>query len=244
MFERFINMVRAIFGAMLGKVEDPSLLLEQSYQDLNANLIQVRQAVAQALATEKQIEVQHAKNQEQVQTWHNRAAMAVQQGNDALAKQALQRKQQYVQVVGEQEILLKNQHQTTEALKERLTELEGEVQKTYSKKQVLIARDQAAKSTIKVNELLSKTNAYGTLAMTDKMEQKIEEREARAAALGELAGDQLEKQFKNIQTTSSVEADLAALKGELGIAGTKIEIKEPVLIEEHIVDAQEVKEEN
>jgi len=233
MFERFVNLIRSIFGAILGQAEDPQLLVEQAYQDLNANVMQVRQAVAQALATEKQIEQQRLKNLEQIKTWHNRAAMSVQQGKDDLAKQALQRKQQYMQVVAEQEILLKNQHQTTEALKLRLSELEEEVQKAYSKKQVLLARDKAAKATSKANELLSKTNAYGTLSIMDRMETKVEEKEARAAALAELGGDQLERQFKNIERTTDLDADLAALKDELAMGGTKIEIKEPILLEEH-----------
>ncbi len=249
MFERFVNMIRAIFGAILGKVEDPSLLLEQSYQDLNTNVMQVRQAVAQALATEKQIEQQRQKNLEQIQTWHNRASMAVQQQKDDLAKQALQRKQQYTQVAAEQEILLKNQHQTTEALKERLADLEGEVQKAYSKKQVLIARDKAAQATSKANELLSKTNAYGTLSTMDRMEEKVQEREARSAALAELAGDQIEKQFKNLESKTDLDQDLAALKNELGMGPTKIEIKEPILLEENnkaneTIEAQEVREQD
>src|ERR1700729_3733704 len=101
MFDRFVNFVRAVFGALLGKVEDPQLLLNQTYEDLKASLIQVQQAVAQTIAVQKQIEMQLKKDQEQVQTWHNRAAMAVQQGKDDLARQALQRKQQYLQSVNE-----------------------------------------------------------------------------------------------------------------------------------------------
>src|ERR1700739_3672439 len=97
MFERLSNLFRAFFNAVLGRMEDPQLMLEQTYQDLQSNLTQVRQAVAQAIATEKQLEQQWQKNREQAETWHNRAAMAVQQGNDELARQALQRKQQYVQ---------------------------------------------------------------------------------------------------------------------------------------------------
>ena len=247
MFDRFVNFVRSLFGALLGRVEDPQLLLEQTYQDLNSNLIQVRQAVAQAIATEKQIEQQYLKNREQATTWHNRASMAVQQSNDDLARQALQRKQQYQQSAGEQEVLLKNQHDATEQLKQRLTDLEAEVQKAYSKKQVLIARDKVAQATGKANELLAKTTAYGTLSIMDRMEEKVQEREARAAALAELGGDNLEKQFKGIEVKTDIEGDLAALKNQMGMGPTKIEIKEPVLLEEKAdtskaIEAEEVRD--
>src|ERR1700722_4248517 len=129
MFDRFVNFIRSLFGAFLGKVEDPQLLLNQTYEDLRTSLLQVKQAVAQALAMEKQIEIQLKKDQEQVQTWHNRAAMAVQQGKDDMAKQALLRKQQFVQSVTERTILLKNQHQAVEAMQQKAIDLEAEVER-------------------------------------------------------------------------------------------------------------------
>src|SRR5271170_1910083 len=113
MFDRLINFFKAVFNGLLGKLEDPQLMLEQTYQDLQSNLIQVRQAVAQAIATEKQLEQQLKKNQEQATTWQNRASLAVQQNNDDLARQALQRKQQYTQAAAELEQQLKTQRELT-----------------------------------------------------------------------------------------------------------------------------------
>jgi len=109
--------------------------------------------------------------------------MAVQQQNDDLAKQALQRRQQYVQAATDLETQLKSQKDSTSTLRQRLTELEAEVQKAYTKKQVLIARDKAAQATSKANEILSKTTAGGAMSVIEKMETKVQEREARAAAL-------------------------------------------------------------
>jgi phage shock protein A len=248
MFDRLINFFKAVFNGLLGKLEDPQLMLEQTYQDLQSNLIQVRQAVAQAIATEKQLEQQLQKNKDQAETWHNRAAMAVQQGNDDLAKQALQRKQQYAQAAADLETQLKNQRESTTTLRQRLTDLEAEVQKAYTKKQVLIARDKAAQATTKANEILSKTTASGALSVMEKMENKVQEREARAAALGELGGDTLDKQFKNFEGKTDIDAELLALKGSMGIATPpKLVVKEPALIElkekeADTVDAQEVRE--
>src|ERR1700736_5986838 len=113
MFERIAQLFRAMINAVLGRMEDPQIMLEQTYQDLQNNLIQVRQAVAQAIATEKQLEQQLQKNKDQAETWQNRAAMAVQQGNDDLAKQALQRRQQYVQAATDLETQLKSQKDST-----------------------------------------------------------------------------------------------------------------------------------
>lgn len=249
MFDRLFTLIRAWFNAIIGKVEDPEVMLEQVHQDLQNNLIQVRQAVAQAIATEKQLEQQLQKNKDQAATWQNRAAMAVEQGNDELARQALQRKQQYGQAAADLEAQLKAQKDATVGLRQRLTELEAEVQKAYTRKQVLIARDKAAQATTKANEILSKTTASGALNVIDKMEQKVAEREAKAAALSELGSDQLEQKFKSFEGQTDIEAELLSLKVQAGKApAPKLVVSkdEPVLIEVkdqgESVEAQEVKE--
>jgi len=216
MFERIAMVFKAMVNALLGKVEDPQMMLEQTYQELQSNLIQVRQAVAQAIATEKQLEQQLQKNKDQAATWQNRAAMAVQQNNDDLARQALQRKTQYAQAAADLEIQLKSQKEATANLRQRLTELENEVQKAYTKKQVLIARDKAAQATSKANEILSKSSASGALSTFERMETKVAEKEARAAALAELGGDSLEKKFKSFEGQADIEMELLALKGNMG----------------------------
>lgn len=249
MFERIAMVFKAMVNALLGKVEDPQMMLEQTYQELQSNLIQVRQAVAQAIATEKQLEQQLQKNKDQAATWQNRAAMAVQQNNDDLARQALQRKAQYAQAASELEMQLKNQKEATTTLRQRLTELENEVQKAYTKKQVLIARDKAAQATSKANEILSKSTASGALSVIERMETKVAEKEARAAALAELGGDSLEKKFKNFEGQADIEMELLALKGNVGGDGgaklitqdKKTGTEEPILLE---VKDEELEETN
>ena len=254
MFQRIVTLFKAMVNNVLGKMEDPQMMLEQNYQDLQQNLIQVRQAVAQAIATEKHIEQQLQKNKDQAATWQNRAAMAVQQKNDDLARQALQRKQQYAQAAADFETQLKSQRQITQGLRQRLTELENEVQKYNTKKQVLIARDKAAQAQSKANEILSKTSTTGALALMERMEDKVEEKEARAQALAELGKDSLEDKFKDFEGDAAIEMELLALKGEAPVGGDPskllsqdktdsnsellLEIKEEI----DVTDAQEVKD--
>lgn len=251
MLDRLVQVIKAAFNALLGKVEDPQMMLEQSYNELQSNVISVRQAVAQAIATEKQLERELQKNKDQAATWQNRAAMAVQQNSDELARQALQRKQQYAQAAADLETQLKTQKEATAGLRQRLGELENELQKANTKKQVLIARDKAAKATIKANEILSKTNTSGALSVMERMESKVQEKEAKALALGELSGDSLEKQFKSFEGKSDIELELLALKGEMGKAEPKLintDKQDAVLLERQLdnvdssIEVQEVRE--
>ncbi len=212
MFQRMFVVFKAMVNSLLGKVEDPQMMLEQAYQDLQSNLIQVRQAVASAIATEKQLEQQLKKNVEQVDVWQTRAGMAVQQGNDDLARQALQRKQQYAAAVKDLETQLHAQKEITTGLRRRLAELEAEASKTYTKKQVLIARDKAAQATSKANEILSKTNAQSAGSIMERMELKVQENEAKAQAMAELGRDNLDNAFASFEGASDIEMELLALK--------------------------------
>ena len=64
------------------------------------------------------------------------------------------------------------------------------------------------------------------------METKVQEREAKAAALSELSGDTLEKQFKSFEGKGDVDMELLALKQSMGKAEVpKLVVKEPSLIE-------------
>ncbi|OPZ83574.1 MAG: hypothetical protein BWY75_03006 [bacterium ADurb.Bin425] len=252
MLDRLVQVIKAAFNHLLGKVEDPAMMLEQSYNELQSNVISVRQAVAQAIATEKQLERDLQKNKDQAATWQNRAAMAVQQNSDDLARQALQRKQGYAQAVSDLETQLKVQKEATAGLRQRLAELENELQKANTKKQVLIARDKAAKATIKANEILSKTSTSGALSVMERMESKVQEKEAKALALGELSGDSLEKQFKSFEGKSDIELELLALKGEMGKSESSSKLivgekqAEAILLEkpadDSAIELQEVRE--
>jgi phage shock protein A len=160
-------------------------MLEQAYEGLQDNLIQVRQAVAQAIATEKQLEQQIQKNKDQSETWQNRANMAMQQRNEDLARQALARKEQYAQSLPELESQYVLQKEATATLRQQLTKLESEVQKAYTKTRVLIARDKATRAAEKANEILANSTSDGAMAIIERMEQRVLERQVRS----ELARD-------------------------------------------------------
>ncbi len=157
--------------------DDPESTLEAAYQDLQADLIQVRQAVAQAIATEKQLEEQVKRNKEQIGTWQNRAAMASQQNNEDVATQARQREAQYSQAASELEEQLDKQRIAASRLRSKLTELECLVQSAYTQKQVLIARHRGVKAVAKANKILSGVAMDGIFS---EMAQRASEREAAA----------------------------------------------------------------
>jgi phage shock protein A len=160
--------------------DDPTREMEQIYEDLQSNLIQIRQAVAQAIATEKQLEQQLQKNQMQAITWQDRANMATAQGNDDLCAQAMKRKDQYVNAATVLESQLHAHKAVVNTLRERLTDTEVSVQKAYTKKTVLAARYKAAVAANRADELLSTSSHSSAAAVMERMEKAVFEQEAQA----------------------------------------------------------------
>lgn len=128
--------------------------LERSYQEMQTQLINIRQATATAIATEKQLENQLEKNLSQAETWQSRADMARQQGNEDLAQQALQRKQQYVQSAEGLTKEIDAQRVAVRTVRQHLNECEMTVQKIYSRKQIMIARNKVASALSIFHELV------------------------------------------------------------------------------------------
>ena len=62
LFDRLSRVVRANINDLVSKAEDPEKVLEQAVIDMQEDLVQLRQAVARSIATQKRTEQQYNKN--------------------------------------------------------------------------------------------------------------------------------------------------------------------------------------
>lgn len=156
--------------------------------------------------------------------WYGRAQLALQKGNEELAREALSRRQQQVDKAGG----LKNQVETQAAaidkLYESMQELESRILEARAKKDQMIARARTAKSTQEVNDMLTGLTGRSSMDAFTKMEEKVESLEAAAEISSDMAmrGDMalpgsssLDKEFKLLESSSSVDDELKKMKGLL-----------------------------
>jgi phage shock protein A len=97
LFDRISRLMRANLNDMLSKAEDPEKILEKAIIDMQEDLVQLRQAVASAIASQKRSQQQYNQNQSQANQWQSRAQLALQKGDENLAREALQRKKSYLE---------------------------------------------------------------------------------------------------------------------------------------------------
>ncbi|MCU0529801.1 MAG: PspA/IM30 family protein [Cyanobium sp. Prado107] len=213
-FDRLSRLFRANANAVISNMEDPAKILDQSVEDMQRDLVKLRQAVATAIASQKRIQNQAEQAEAQSKTWYERAELALKKNEEDLAREALSRRKTYQDTATALNTQLQNQAAQVEGLKKSLVALEAKIAEAKTKKDMLKARAQAAKAQ---EQLQSAVNGLGTdnaMAAFERMEEKVQILEARSQAAAELAGADLESQFAALQG-SDVDDELAALKNRL-----------------------------
>jgi phage shock protein A len=219
LFDRIGRLLRANVNDMVSKAEDPEKILEQAVADMQEDLIKLRQAVATSIANQKRTEQQYNKAVADANGWQQKAQLALQKGDENLAREALTRKKTYADTAAAMKAQLDNQSGQVESLKRNLVQLESKIAEAKTKKDMLKARAQAAKAQEQIQNAVNIQGTNSAMAAFERMEEKVMISEARAEAAAELGGTNLESQFAALSATD-VDDELAALKSQMALGGS------------------------
>ncbi|AFY49035.1 phage shock protein A (IM30), suppresses sigma54-dependent transcription [Nostoc sp. PCC 7524] len=218
LFDRIKRVVGANLNDLVSKAEDPEKMLEQAILEMQEDLVQLRQGVAQAIAAQKRTEKQYNDAQNEINKWQRNAQLALQKGDENLARQALERKKTYTETSTALKTSLDQQSTQVETLKRNLIQLESKLSEAKTKKEMLKARITTAKAQEQLQGMVRGMNTSSAMAAFERMEEKVLMQEARAQSAAELAGADLETQFARLEAGSDVDDELAALKASLAPA--------------------------
>jgi phage shock protein A len=226
------TVVKAKISKMLDKAEDPAETLEYSYQKQLEQLQNVKKGIADVVTAKKRLQAQEKNYQDQVVKLDTQARQALAAGREDLARTALERKN----VVQTELQSLDDQVHELEQQQESLTtseqNLRTKIEQFRSKKEVIKAQYSAAEAQVRISEAatgVGDSMADVGLAMQRAVD-KTENMKARANAVQELesAGtfedltalgsgeDDIDRQLRELSSTSAVDDDLAKMKAELG----------------------------
>merc|ERR1719379_2716189 len=186
---------------------------------MQKDLVQVRQSYAEVTASSKRLEEQGRVAEEDAAKWYDRAQLAVEKGEDELAREALNRRKQQLEKADTLSEQVEAQRGSLTALYESMKELEAKISEAKAKKDSIIARARTAKAATKVNDMLASVGTTSSTAAFDRMAEKVEQLEAAADVSKQLAasssagkGSSLDEKFKALEAGSSVENELKLLK--------------------------------
>lgn len=199
LLERIGRVFRANVGSLVDRAEDPEKVLEQTVLEMQENLIEMRQAVAGAIATQKRTERQMGQNRETAEQWRSRAQLALEKGNEDLAREALTKGRSYQQSAETLKAQIDQQRELVDRLKKDMRTLEAKISEAKTKKDLFIARARSAAASQKIRDLSDSVNTGGSLNAFERMEDKVWELEAQSEATEALETDDLEKKFAALE---------------------------------------------
>ncbi|HEY7491223.1 MAG TPA: PspA/IM30 family protein [Candidatus Tectomicrobia bacterium] len=195
-FQRLFKIGQSEAHAIVNKLEDPIKLTQQGINDLKRDL----QSAMAGLAEVKGVAIRLGKEAEdakqQSSEYERKAMLLLQRGKegeidqaqaDRLAMEALTKKEGVSERATRLFKEAEQQQRMAAQLQEKITQLRSAISNYEQELITLRARARTAASTKKINQQLAQVDSSSTIAMLERMKQKVEEDEALAQAYGEVA---------------------------------------------------------
>ena len=229
-FQRLFSVGKAEVHSAIDKFEDQIKMTEQGIRDLKNDLNSAMTSLAEVKGQAIRLRKQAEDNKKASADWERKAMVLLQKAQsgdldageaDRLATEALSRKTEADSRISQFE-------QDAEMQEDMATKLQSQVEKlkstiaTHENELIsLRARAKTAAATKKINKQLAKVDSSGTIAMLERMKERVEEDESLSQAYGEIAGESksVDEEIDAALSTSSGDTDqrLAELKAKMGM---------------------------
>jgi phage shock protein A len=223
-FTKLSTVIKSNINDLISRAENPEKMLNQIILDMRDQLAKAKREVAGAIADERKLKSQLDSEVKQARDWQHRAMLAVKEGRDDLAKQALIRQKEHTERAQVLQQTWEAQAAETEKLKGSLRQLNDKIEEAKRKRNLLIAKQKRAQAQRRIHETMSGLSDTSAFEAFNRMADKIEEEERRSLAQAEvteaLEGDTLESEFLRLEAGdggAGVEDQLLALKAEMGL---------------------------
>lgn len=196
LFNRLFKIGQANAHAALDTLEDPIKMTEQGIRDLKTDLDKSLQAYAEvkAMAIRSKRDATDAKKQ--ATDYEQKAMLILQKAQngqldateaDRLASECLVKKEEAVARAAQAETDAQGIENNLTQLDTNIKKLKSSISHYENELRTLKARAKVSSATKKLNKQMANIDSNGTVAMLEKMKDKVAEEEALADAYGEAA---------------------------------------------------------
>lgn len=215
---RLKDLVRANLNDLISKAEDPEKSLNLYIEDATEQLRQFKVEVNRIEADRLQLHSEIDGCSALIKDWHDRAKLALTQGREDLATKALEREAHEQERVSKLQTELATAEETSSQFREQLQLLEEKLEEAREKRDDLIRRNRRAVAQKSAVDAISGIDLDDPLSKFDRMEDKVDRREAEANAafLGMTSTlDHDFDQLKKAANETRVNDALAKLRAEV-----------------------------
>ena len=222
LWSRMKRSMRALFGGVIERTEDPELILQQTIRDMRDRVPELNNSVAQVMATEKLL----AKNKERLETQvvdlDSKIRASVKMGRDDIATAyigQLQQAQVDLQKTGQQ------LEHATNASKQALKARDNyvlQMQRRTAEAMQLINQSKQAKLQEQLAQTMESFQLGDDASTFNEMRDKIDRRAAAAEAKMQLGAANVDTQMQDIEREAmdmQLQDKLLTYKREMGLLG-------------------------
>jgi phage shock protein A len=216
LLERVGTLVRANLNDLVDRAENPSKMIKQVILDMENQLLQLKTQVAISIADQHMLEKREQENSEKAAEWLRKAELAVDKGQDDLARTALERQISADRTKASFHQQTEDQHAQVVTLKGALNKLEQKLAEAQAKSDMLIAQHRRARALGNASDAQMAIGGQSAVRTFERMTHKVRTEEAVSQAKAELIGDDVEDRFAQLERDDEVSRRLAELKGKRG----------------------------
>ena len=232
MFTRVRRMFSAMFNWMMGKTESQMTIpmLEQTVREMLDSMKTLREATAMTLGFEARAEREAKVKKERVKTLQMQAEEALRQGNEKLARRALQLQMEAQTESERADQVWKTSKVRAEAARVKLKIEEEKVQEKIRKLGELKAIAAMNDAQKRMLEITDKYNIDGAMSTFESAAQAVQDESDRLAAHDKLMvseGDELDKELDKLTGKVKVDAALEDLKRKMGLSKEPAPVEQP-----------------
>jgi len=214
--------MRALFGGVIERTEDPELILQQTIRDMRARVPELNNSVAQVMATEKLLAKNKERLENQVVDLDSKIRASVKMGRDDIATAYIGQLQQA------QVDLTKTGQQldhATSASKQALKARDNyvlQMQRRTAEAMQLINQSKQAKLQEQLAQTMESFQIGDDASTFNEMRDKIDRRAAAAEAKMQLGAASVDTQMQDIEREAmdmQLQDKLLAYKKDMGLLG-------------------------
>jgi len=215
--KRFLDILSAKINKLLGKIEDPRELLDNAYEKQKGLLENVKKGIVELTTSKNKLEFQKSKLELDITKLDNQAKTCMTQGNESLAKTALERKVNTQKQLNSLTDQIKKLDSDQARLVEAAKVLEMKIDQLKSEKETIKSQYTAAEASLKINESLSgMSDEIGDIGTAiDRAKDKTDQMTAKSSAINELTESGVLTDSLSNTNNIDRELDKAQTKGQV-----------------------------
>ena len=179
-FKRIRDFTTATIHEWIDGLEDPMMMLKQYIRDMEVEIEKAERAIAKQKALVSKFQRQADEARKFVVKRTGQAQLAVEAGEEDLARQALHSKLQYEEQVQQYEKFQRDADVQQQQLMKQLHEMKERYQLLKDRKHAMAAKAQAVKSKESISEMIAKLDCDRIILSFSRIEDKIFEMEHRS----------------------------------------------------------------